>query len=391
MNWKRYRVVWLLAKRDLLADRKVTLVVVAALSFAFLNLAFFPSFIQGFSGSFVDNIVQTSTGHVQITAEDGRLDDVDSIERTVRSLPGVMSVEKQLRFNADVSTASDSISATVVGLEARDLSVYRSRMQEGRFVDSGSDGEVTLGIFLVEDTTVGDRGLATGVGRQVEMSTANGSKELKVVGTVGRQGPAGANSNAYMSYEDAEELLDADGEASAIKILLDSRDDADDFKTRLQQLNLPGNIRTWEQVSEVGGSINATFGIVTGVVSIVGLIVAVATVGVVVFINVSKRRREIGILRSIGTSRRTVLEVFLLEAVIFGLAGVVIGNIIMISTHAYLTANPIQTPLGPLSTDLTQSLLVTRTSWLLLASLGAGALPAWLASRQEIVEAIENR
>jgi len=77
--------------------------------------------------------------------------------------------------------------------------------------------------------------------------------------------------------------------------------------------------------------------------------------------------------------------------VIFGLAGVVIGNIIMISTHAYLTANPIQTPLGPLSTDLTQSLLVTRTSWLLLASLGAGALPAWLASRQEIVEAIENR
>lgn len=381
----------MLAKRDILQDRKVSIVVIAALSFSFLNLAFFPSFISGFSGSFVDNIIETSTGHVQVSADEGRLEDVEQVVAKVENLPGVVSVEKQLQFDARISSGDETISSPVIGVESEDLDVYTSRMRSGSFVDRGDDSELVLGLYRKESATIGDRGLETEVGRTVEVSAGESSESFEVVGVVGRQGPAGANANVYITYRAAEEILDAENEATAVKILLERREDAPEFLSRLKSLNVKGEIRTWEQVSEVGSSIDATFGIVTAVVSVVGVIVAVASIGVVIFINVNKRRREIGILRSIGTPRSSVLSVFVLEALLFGLTGVVIGNAIMIGVHTYLSANPIQTPLGPLSTDLTASLLVTRSAWLMAASLFAGLIPSWFASRQEIVEAIENR
>lgn len=391
MNWNRFKVVWMLARRDIMDDRKVSLVVVAALSFSFLNLAFFPAFISGFSASFVDNIVETQTGHVQITADEGRIGNAETVVATVENLPGVVSVEKQLQFDARISSGSEAISSPVIGVESENLEVYRSRMNQGRFIQPGEDGDLVLGLFRKESATIGDRGLKTDVGERVTVSSGEKSRNFNVVGVVGRPGPGGANANVYIGYEEAEEFLDARGEASTVKVLLENRDKAESFVDRLENLNMKGDIRTWQEVSEVGSTINATFGIVTTVVSLVGVIVAVASIGVVIFINVNKRRREIGILRSIGTPRAMVLGVFVVEALIFGALGVLLGNGIMIGVHEYLQANPIQTPLGPLSTRLNDQLLLTRSAWLMASALIAGVLPSWFASRQEIVEAIENR
>jgi len=391
MNLRKFKVVLLLAKRDIVDDRKVSIIVIAALSFSFLNLAFFPAFISGFSGAFVENIIETQTGHVQITAEDGRIEGAESVVSKVENLPNVVNVEKQLQADARISKGSETISSPLIGAESSSMEVYRSRMQSGEFVTSDSEDEIVLGLYRKESTTVGERGLETEVGERLTVSAEGNPKTYSLIGIVGNQGPAGANANVYISYSEAEELFNAEGEASKIKILLEDRDQAEQFRNRLRELNVKGEIRTWEQVSEVGSSINATFGIVTAVVSLVGLIVALTSIGVVIFINVNKRMREIGILRSIGTPRATILSVFVLEALIFGAIGVAIGNIIMVSVHAYLNANPIQTPLGSLSTDLSRELLLTRSGWLMVAALIAGVVPSWFASRKPIVEAIENR
>lgn len=391
MNLKKFKVVLMLAKRDILDDRKVSIIVIAALSFSFLNLAFFPAFISGFSGSFIENIVETQTGHVQISAEDGRIEDAGSLVATVENLPEVENVEKQLQTEATLSTGSDTISSPLIGVESRNLDIYKSRMQSGSFVNSQSEDDLVLGVFRKESETVGDRGLETQIGENVEVSAGENSRSFSIIGVVGNQGPGGANANVYISYKDAEEFLDVEGEATKIKILLNERNQAEGVKNRLKELNVQGEIKTWNEASEIGNAIDATFGIVTAVVSLVGLIVAVTSIGVVIFINVNKRMREIGILRSIGLPKAMVLSVFVLEALIFGFMGVLIGNGLMLSIDAYLNANPIDTPLGALSTNIEDGMLLTRSIWLMCSAFVAGVIPAWFASRKDIVEAIENR
>ncbi len=392
MNWKRYRFVLLLAKRDILEDRKISLIVIAMLSFSFLNLTFFPAFIQGLSGSFTQNIVETQTGHVLIEADEGRLKNPDSLVRKIKGLPGVKEVEKRLEFSSSLLYRGNQVTAPTIGTSTPESEVYRSRVVEGEGIRKGADRMVLIGSSLAEgQNELGDEGLDVTRGRKVKMVALNNSLELKVAGKIGRPGPGTVIRQVFVKYETAEEILEAEGEASSVKVLLDDRSQAEEFKQRLKRLNVGGEIQTWREVSDVAQSINSTFSIVTGVVSLVGLIVAVTSIGVVIFINTNKRSRETGIVRSFGAERSEVMYTFVLEALIFGLAGVVIGNILMVSVHLALNLNPLQTPIGELSTVLSQNLLVTRSIWLLAAALVAGLIPAYLVSQKNIVETIEQR
>jgi len=392
MNWKRFRFVLLLAKRDILDDRKISLIVIAMLSFSFLNLVFFPAFIQGLSDTFNSNIVETQTGHVLIQADGGRLDNPDSLKRKISGLEGVEEVEKRFQFSANVNYKSRTITATVIGTSTPGSEVYTSRVVSGNPLRQGQTDKALIGDSLAGDeNSLGSEGLNVKPGRIVTMRTGEGTRDLKAEGRIGRPGPGTLVRQIIIPYETAEELNNAEGEATSIKVLLEDREDAADFKQKLQSLNVAGDIKTWNEVSDVANSIDSTFSIVTGVVSLVGLIVAITSIGVVIFINTNKRARETGIIRSIGAERLEVLQIFVLEALIFGAIGVLVGNIIMISIHAYLLSNPLSTPLGSLSTILTTELLVTRSAWMLAASLVAGLIPAYLVSQREIVDTIEQR
>lgn len=392
MNWKRYRFVLLLAKRDLLEDRRISLVVIAMLSFSFLNLAFFPAFISGLSGTFTSNIVETQTGHISIQAEEGRIQNADSLTRKVAALEGVREVEKRLEFSATVSHRSESVTGQVIGTSTPDSEVYSSRMKSGDMLSRGDEGKIVLGDNLAkEEEQFGFSGIGVESGRIIEFSYRNQSRELKLKGSIGKPGPGTIINQMLVTYETAEDVLDAQNEADTVKVLLENPEEADDFKTKLKKINTRGEIQTWREVSDIASSFEDTFGIVTGVVSIVGLVVALASIGVVIFINTNKRARETGIARSIGAERGEILQIFLLEALIFGIIGITIGNIAMIGIHEYLVANPIQTPIGSLKTDLTTDLLVTRSLWMLSASLVAGFIPAYLISRRNIIDTIEQR
>lgn len=392
MKLHKAKFVWKLAKRDILEDKKVSLIVVVMLSFAFLNLVFFPAFISGLSHTFTEGLIEGQTGHIAIEAEDGRLDNADAIARKVSRLEGAVEVEKVLEARVTAEYDGESTSVLLKGSSAQDFEGYTSKMQSGSFLKKDSD-EVVVGRFLTEDKSISSvDGIEADHGRVLTLRGQNFSQESKVRGVIGTQGGLGGLSEQiYMNYDDAEEMLGAENQADKIKIILENREDAESFKHRLQKLNTQGEIKTWREQSNLADAINATFAIVITVLSIVGLIVALAAIGVVIFINTSKRVREMGIVRAIGAKERRVIEIFVLEAFLFGLAGVVIGNALTLFIDSFLSTNPIMSPVGTISTKINSNLLLTRSGWMVAASVVAGFVPAYLASKTEIVETIENR
>lgn len=392
MKLNKARFVGKLALRDIREDKKVSGIVILMLSFSFLNLVFFPAFINGLSLTFTDSIIEAQTGHVSIEAENGRLEKADSLVQKISRLEDVETVEKVIRVKATVSYEEKSTTATLVGTSANDFTGYTSKIRSGEFLRKDSS-EVVVGQFLTDDSSISRvDGIGVDKGSVLRVQSENFSNKYKVRGVIGTDGGLGGLSEQiYFNYNDIEDLTGNENRADIVKVMLDDREAAEDFKYQLQRLNTQGEIKTWKEQSNLAEAINSTFEIVVNILSIVGFIVALAAIGVVIFINTSKRVREMGIVRAIGAKKERVIQIFVLEAFLFGLAGLILGNLITLGIDSYLAANPITSPVGPISTDISSQLLITRSTGMLLTSIIAGFIPAYLVSKTEIVETIENR
>jgi putative ABC transport system permease protein len=123
-----------------------------------------------------------------------------------------------------------------------------------------------------------------------------------------------------------------------------------------------------------------------------GLIVAIVIVLNTVYMNIGERTREVGILRSIGTSTRQVFWMFFSESIIFGIVGVVIGivaGIMMTAFFQYITSRTFQPfmlqefTIGQLPQP--QHLILGAVTGILTTVVG-GLFPSLIASRQNVVE-----
>lgn len=392
MKLRKARFVGKLALRDIKEDKKISTILILMLSFSFLNLVFFPAFINGLSLTFTDSIIEAQTGHVSIEAENGRLSNVDSLVEKISRLEDTETVEKVIRVRSTASYGGESTPVTLVGTSANRFVGYTSKMRSGMFLKKDSS-EVVVGQFLTDESSISRvEGIGIERGRVLTVRSENYSQEYKVRGVIGTDGGLGGLSEQiYLNYDDLEKLTDNEDKADIVKIFLNDRDAAEDFKYQLQELNTRGEIKTWKEQSNLANAINSTFSIVVSILSLVGFIVALAAIGVVIFINTSKRVREMGIVRAIGAKKKRVIQIFVLEAFIFGLAGLLLGNLITVGIDSYLSANPIGSPVGPISTDISSQLLITRSTGMLLTSVIAGFIPAYIISKTEIVETIENR
>jgi hypothetical protein len=122
----------------------------------------------------------------------------------------------------------------------------------------------------------------------------------------------------------------------------------------------------------------------------ISLIVSSIMIGIVTYISVLERKKEIGILRSIGASKRNVGNVFNAETLIIGLSagiiGILITALICIPANIIVSANFDVDNLARL--PLMPSIILISISCLL--SFVAGLIPSAAASRRDPVEALRS-
>ncbi len=149
------------------------------------------------------------------------------------------------------------------------------------------------------------------------------------------------------------------------------------------------NSLTYEDMVEFGReSIDRVFYILFAVLYFSVFIGAIA-VAIVMVMNVTERRREVGILRSQGMSRGQVLLMFLGEAIAMGLIGLVIsiacGTIILKGTTMAMAFDGLRVRMIlPLDAILHASILA------LVAALFGGLYPAYRASKLTVVESLRR-
>ena len=113
-----------------------------------------------------------------------------------------------------------------------------------------------------------------------------------------------------------------------------------------------------------------------------GLAIGAVGIGVISVRNVAERKREIGMMRAIGFPKTEVILSVLLELVVLGIIGLVIGvidGLIISQGFANMQNVPIVIPWDDIGIYL---------SFIVLIAIGAGSLPAYVASRIPPAEAL---
>jgi len=134
---------------------------------------------------------------------------------------------------------------------------------------------------------------------------------------------------SYMSINDAQELLEMPGQVTWIEIKLDDYEKAGSVAEALvEDLGYPYQAETWYQLNK---SLYAWMEIEKwGSFIILSLIIMVAAFNIIssLIMLVMEKTKEIGILRSIGATERSVRKIFIFQGMLVGVIGTLFGTAI---------------------------------------------------------------
>jgi ABC-type antimicrobial peptide transport system permease subunit len=122
----------------------------------------------------------------------------------------------------------------------------------------------------------------------------------------------------------------------------------------------------------------------------ISLVVSSIMIGVITYISVLERRKEIGILRALGASKRDVGNVFNAETLIIGFVAGLMG--VLITVGLTLIANPIVDHLYQIG-DVAKLPLTAAVALIVISMLLtflSGLIPSSAASRRDPVEALRS-
>jgi putative ABC transport system permease protein len=160
-----------------------------------------------------------------------------------------------------------------------------------------------------------------------------------------------------------------------------------------------------ETIEEFTGEINAFLSSIAIVALVVGAVGIITTL----YTSVIERVKEIGTLKAMGAKNRTILVLFLIEALLIGVFGATLGLAAGIGMGYALSATFSSDSSDDNASEETEETSTTRTNessttpiylaqdmagvWAISVSLSilAGLFPAWKASRYLPVEALRSQ
>jgi len=228
---------------------------------------------------------------------------------------------------------------------------------------------------------------------------------LKEVGGFGIGGPS--DSGIYIPISKAQVFFGTD-ECDTIIVKLKNSDKTtidSVSKAITDAFNKEVSVMSSTAVLNILSSVFSIIQLFLGGIAAISLIVAGIGIMNIMIVSLMERTREIGILKALGTKSRTVLLIFLCEAVIIGLMGATIGI-----GAGWILANVVAIVLGRSSGSLgggasmgnqagafgrmTITPILTPMVFLGALAFGVGVsvifalYPAWRASKLKPVEAL---
>jgi putative ABC transport system permease protein len=331
-----------MAMRNLWRNKRRSMLALISVAMACLLCLFLQGFLGAFQESLVKNFTKNETGHIRITTKDfsqrsemlpvdAMIPDPSLIESRIMSSPRIADeislMTERISFGVLLDNKGYNKNALALAgnpvTEEKLLYLQRSIVAGGRYIDGV--GQTIVGIGLADALKV-----AVGDSLKVVTQASDGSLQLKKFKIVGifRTGVGTMDDKVFqIPISDAKEFLRTGDGTQSIIIMLKDYHLAGRVASRISALlNDPGlAVTPWTEIGDYGSLIRLEekiFNVLFVIVLFLGAFIITNIMTMVVL----ERRKEIGILKSMGFANGEVLVLFLWEGVFLGIWGSLIGG-----------------------------------------------------------------
>ena len=382
-------------------NKKTLLFVVGVLSLIFLNLVFLPSMMNGMTGMFT-GFMEYPYGDIVIEPSGDNLyiNNADNVLQKVRSIPEVTAVTKRLDMGASIRHKHKSVGSTITGvlpLEEYSVSNYPNIISSGEFLGDMSRDEIIIGSMLVEGnfgSEIYDNLGGIRTGSLVDVTYSNGvSRTYKVKGIMEATFEL-VDLNALVHYKEIEDVFGLEeGKATSVVVRVKDAHESEMVKDKLVSAGVKEPVFTAnEKSAAILRTAMQSMGAIDVLSRFISLIVGAALIFIIIYINILNRKKEIGILKAVGISPRSIVISYGLMSVFYVTLGILAGLVLFFFLISYMQANPFTMyDTITISPEVDYIFVLTNVFIMLGMSVLAGIMPAWSVSKQSILEAIWGR
>jgi putative ABC transport system permease protein len=406
------RLALFLAFKSIIKGSRWTLVlIILVMSLSFANLILTPSIMSGVTDAINQQQVENLFGNIVIDppADEYYLNDVRQIERQVSSIPDVAGIAPHLNSSAlfeynwrekiSPQDKGQSGNWNVIGIDPQKettVTTVHNSLIAGSYLSPGDTDSIVLGVEIAGGSQSNNEPFMTlggvRIGDQVRLTFPGGIQQQFTVKGIFKARETQVNNMAYITSTEMVSILRPSVSAdNASQILVSTQPDSDDNQViaQIKALGIDGQVRSWEDYGGGVGGIVSSFSVISSLIGGIGLVVAGIVMFIMIYINVSHRKRQIGILRAIGINRNVVLTSYLVQALLYAALGVIFGGIILgYVIKPFFDSHPIDLPIGLVSLTIDMADVRNGIIGLLIAAILAGIIPVLNITRESIIKAI---
>ena len=311
--------------------------------------------------------------------------------------PDVKAVAPIKNSSLSLTAGSTNWTTTVVGTSPSWLDVRARTLAAGRFLTDQDDVDVAAVTVLGSETATELFGSTDVVGRTV---TINGI-EFRVVGVLtpaGSDASANLDDQALVPLSTSANRLVGGSSRNAVSTIYLEAESADTLSAAYQEaqallLNLHRStsvatadftISSQQSLLATATSVSKTLTILLTGIAALSLLVGGIGVMNIMLVSVTERTREIGLRKALGAPPTAIRRQFLVEAVVLGLAGGLLGAALGVAGAKILP--------GLLNTTIVISPTAVVGSIAIAIGIGIvfGVYPATRAARMAPIDALRS-
>jgi lipoprotein-releasing system permease protein len=337
---------WFIGLRYLKAKRKqtfisiITVISIAGVTVGVMALIIVLAVMSGFENNLKEKFLGTQA-HIhllKITQE--AMDHYEEVIKEVEQVKGVVAASPFIYSEVMLSSESNVFGVMLNGIDpdrAGKVTDLARNMKTGSLQNLKEEGKETLpGIILgvelakhlsiaVNDTLQ----VISPLGTMTPMGLVPKMKRFRVVGTFYSGMYEFDIKLAYISIESAQKFLNMDSRVTGIEIKVDDIYRAKEIGKEIQhRLGFSFWPQTWMEMNRNLFSALKLEKILMFILLVLIVLVAAFNIISTLIMVVMEKHKDIAILKSMGATSKGILRIFIIEGLVIGVVGTILGAIL---------------------------------------------------------------
>ena len=401
------KLIW----RNLWRNHRRTLITTASITFAVMFCILMQSFQKGAFDNLIKNVVGYYSGYVQIHKSgswnervlDNCFELNDTLIHKIKQQKNVLDFVPRLETFTLASFNNTTKACMLIGtdpIKEKQLTHLNEKIIEGTYFTI-DDESVLIAEGLAKRLNAKLNDTLVLFGQAYQGTLAAG--KYKIIGLLHLASPEMNNSFVYLPLKASQVLLNSENRITTLALILDNPLEKIPLVSSLRtQLSSEYEIMDWEEMMpEISNHIKADGASFYIFSAVLYLIIGFGFFGTVLMMT-AERKREFGMLISIGLKKINLGLILLGETLLITALGVASGILLSIPLVVYLNRNPIQftgemakayekfgfEPVIPTAIDST--VFISQAGFVLILTLFIGLYPIWHIHKLDAVKALRN-